>query len=78
MKTLKLKTTLNGNGNATLAHPNAPLKETAECIIYLVNNIPDEISTYEVIRRFNSSCQISGKVFDFNQLHLGAIIHGTE
>lgn len=82
MKSLKLKTTCHGNHVHTeLANPHAPLGDLRNASVQIrqINNIPDSVDHYEVIRLFNGTCDMSPfsarrLEFDYSELGLGRII----
>lgn len=82
MKTLKLKTTCRGNHvHTTLAHPLAPIGDNHDSSVQIrqINNIPDNVDHYQVIRLFNGTCDMSPFTnrrleFDFSELGIGRIL----
>lgn len=82
MKSLKLKTTCHGNHvHAELANPLTPLGDLrcASVQIRQVNNIPENVGHYEVIRIFSGTCDMSPFTarrleFDFEELGIGKIL----
>ena len=82
MRSLKLKTTCHGNHVHTeLANPQAPLGDMRDASVQIrqVNNIPDGVDNYEVIRLFNGTCDMSPFTnrrmeFDFSELGIGVIL----
>lgn len=82
MKSLKLKTTCHGNHVHTeLANPLAPLGDLREASVQIrqINNIPDDVDHYQVIKLFSGTCDISPFTnrrleFDFSELGIGRIV----
>ena len=78
MKTLKLKTSENSAGLATLQNPAAPVGASASgSITYAVTGIPEHVTTAAVVKLFNETATVSGHTFEFAQLGAGLIARGT-
>lgn len=82
MKSLKLKTTCRGNHVHTeLANPLAPLGDVRQSSVQIrqINNIPNDVDHFEVIRLYSGTCDMSSFFdrrfeFDFSELGIGRII----
>ena len=78
MKTLKLKTSENSGGLATLQNSAAPVGLSASgSITYEVKGIPEHVAPAAVAKLFNQTATISGHTFEFAQLGAGLIARGT-
>lgn len=84
MKKITVKTTCSGNNvHTTLAPPASPLGDFRQASVQVrrINNIPDDVETWKVIKVFSETCDIThlgGKEprleFDFSELGTGRII----
>ena len=78
MKTLKLKTSENSGGLATLQNSAAPVGLSASgSITYEVKGIPEHVAPAAVAKLFNETATVSGHTFEFAQLGAGLIARGT-
>lgn len=78
MKTLKLKTSENSGGLATLQNSAAPVGLSASgSITYEVKGIPEHVAPAAVAKLFNQTATVSGHTFEFAQLGAGLIARGT-
>ena len=77
MKTLKLKTSENSGGIATLQNPAAPVGPSPSgSITYEITGIPDHVAIAAVAKLFNQTATVSGHTFEFEQLGAGFIARG--
>ena len=77
MKTLKLKTSENSAGLATLQNPAAPVGPSPSgSITYAVTGIPEHVTPAAVVKLFNDTATVSGHTFEFAQLGAGFIARG--
>ena len=84
MKSLKLKTTcVENHVHTTLASPIAPLGDLRQSSVQIrqINNIPDDISHFDVIKKWNKTCDITRIMagsqrleFDFVEIGDGRIL----
>lgn len=82
MKSLKLKTTCRGNHvHTTLASPLCPVGDNRDSSVQIrqINNVPEDVDHYDVIRIFNGTCDMSSFFnrrleFDFSEPGIGRII----
>ena len=83
MKSLKVKTVCAGNqARTTLAHPGSSVGDycAASLQVREVRNIPDHVTSAEVVRLFEGTTDISylygapRLVFDYSELGLGRIL----
>lgn len=82
MQSLTLKTTCHGmHVHTELANPLAPIGDYRQASVQIrkINNIPEGMSHFEVIRLFNGTCDMSPIAnrrleYDFSELGIGKIV----
>ena len=83
MKTIKVKTVCGANhASVVLAHPGATPGDYQDAAVQVrqIDNIPDDVSSADVVRLFTFTADVSGLFgtprlrFDFSELGIGKIV----